>query len=73
MVAPPLVSGKDCVAALGRLGTCRRASAEVTRVSNAPAGHPLTIPMHSELDRGTLRSIINAAGLTVEEFSALVR
>jgi len=29
--------------------------------------------MHSELDRGTLRSIIKAAGLTVEEFSAFVR
>ena len=37
-----------------------------------PGRSPLTIPMHSELDRGTLRSIIKAAGLTVEEFSTLV-
>ena len=27
-----------------------------------PGRSPLTIPMHSELDRGTLRSIIKAAG-----------
>ncbi|MEP7052871.1 MAG: type II toxin-antitoxin system HicA family toxin, partial [Pseudomonadota bacterium] len=30
------------------------------------------MPMHGELDRGTLRAIIKAAGLTVEEFSALL-
>jgi hypothetical protein len=28
--------------------------------------------MHGELDRGTLRAIIKAAGLTVEEFTALL-
>jgi hypothetical protein len=28
--------------------------------------------MHSELDRGTLRAIIKAAGITVEEFAALL-
>jgi len=28
--------------------------------------------MHDELDRGTLRAIIKAAGLTVDEFSALM-
>jgi hypothetical protein len=29
--------------------------------------------MHHELDRGTLRAIIKAAGLTVEEFLALMK
>lgn len=32
----------------------------------------LTIPNHRELDAGTLRAIIRAAGLTVEEFRALL-
>lgn len=31
----------------------------------------LTVPDHAELAKGTLRSIIRQAGLTVEEFSAL--
>jgi hypothetical protein len=28
--------------------------------------------MHGELDRGTLRAIIKAAGVTMEEFGALL-
>jgi len=28
--------------------------------------------MHDELDRGTLRAIIKAAGITVDEFAALL-
>jgi hypothetical protein len=28
--------------------------------------------MHGELDRATLRAIIKAAGITVEEFAALL-
>lgn len=32
----------------------------------------LTIPPHRELDRGLLRALIRKAGLTVEEFTALL-
>jgi hypothetical protein len=32
----------------------------------------LTIPDHRELDRGLLRGLIRDAGLTVEEFVALL-
>ena len=32
----------------------------------------LVVPDHKELDRGTLRSIIRQAGLTIEEFIALL-
>ena len=28
----------------------------------------LSVPMHSEIDRGTLRKLISLAGLSVEEF-----
>ena len=33
-----------------------------------PDRPPLTIPLHREVARGTLRAIIRDAGLTVEEF-----
>jgi len=32
----------------------------------------VTVPLHPTLDRGTLRSIIRAAKLTVDEFVELV-
>jgi len=32
----------------------------------------LTVPLHKELDRGTLRRLIRDAGLTVDEFVALL-
>ena len=32
----------------------------------------LVVPDHRELDRGTLRAIIRQAGLSVDEFVALV-
>ncbi|MEM1953495.1 MAG: type II toxin-antitoxin system HicA family toxin, partial [Candidatus Caldarchaeum sp.] len=32
----------------------------------------VTVPDHKELDRGTLRSIIRQAGLSVEEFILLL-
>lgn len=35
-------------------------------------GHHLAIPDHKELDRGTLRGLIKGAGLTVEEFLAVL-
>jgi hypothetical protein len=34
--------------------------------------HALSVPMHTELDPGTLRSLIRKAGLTVEEFVAVL-
>jgi predicted RNA binding protein YcfA (HicA-like mRNA interferase family) len=39
------------------------------------AGYPhrrLTVPDHKELAKGTLRAIIRDAGLTVDEFAALL-
>lgn len=35
-------------------------------------GRHLSIPDHRELDRGTLRSLIKGAGMTVDEFVALL-
>jgi hypothetical protein len=33
----------------------------------------LTVPLHRELDRGLLRSLIRKAGISVEDFSKLLR
>jgi len=33
----------------------------------------LTVPDHRELAKGTLRALIREAGITVEEFGALLR
>lgn len=32
----------------------------------------ITVPLHDTIDRGTLKSIIRSAGLTVEEFVELL-
>lgn len=37
-----------------------------------PSGRHLSIPDHRELDRGTLRTLIRRAGLTVDEFKELL-
>ncbi len=72
MVAPPLVSGATCIAAFGRLGyrVVRQRGSHVRLECVGRA--PLTVPMHGELDRGTLRSILRSAGLTVDDFVALL-
>lgn len=71
MVAPPLISGKECISALARLGYVQTRQRGSHVRLECPGRAPLTVPIHSELDRGTLRAIIKAAGITVEEFAAL--
>jgi predicted RNA binding protein YcfA (HicA-like mRNA interferase family) len=34
--------------------------------------HTLSVPDHDELDPGTLRSLIRKAGLTIDDFTALL-
>lgn len=34
---------------------------------------PVTVPLHDELDRGTLRSIIRTMEISVEEFITVLR
>jgi len=57
----------------GRAGfvVYRQRGSHITLVRQDPPVQT-TVPNHKELDRGTLRSIIRQAGLTVEEFVALL-
>jgi len=73
MTALPLISGSQCILALQRLGY------EITRTRgshvrlNCPGRSPVTVPKHSELDRGTLSSIIRTAGITIDQFTNLLK
>jgi predicted RNA binding protein YcfA (HicA-like mRNA interferase family) len=69
----PVISGADCVKALGKIGfeVYRQRGSHIVVVRKSPPTQT-TIPNHKELDRGTLRAIIRQTGLTVEEFTALL-
>jgi len=68
----PVICGATCVAALGKLGyrVLRQKGSHVRLV--APGRSPVTVPLHGELDRGTLRSIIRTVDVGVDEFVALL-
>jgi predicted RNA binding protein YcfA (HicA-like mRNA interferase family) len=69
----PVISGADCVKALGKIGfeVYRQRGSHIVVVRKPPPTQA-TIPNHKELDRGTLRAIIRQTGLSVEEFIALL-
>jgi predicted RNA binding protein YcfA (HicA-like mRNA interferase family) len=69
----PVVSGAECVKALRKVGfvVYRQRGSHIVIVRVDPRAQT-TVPNHRELDRGTLRAIIRHAGLTVEEFIALL-
>lgn len=70
----PVVSGHDVVKALGKLGDefdRQRGSHMILRHRDAPHRRAV-VPNHKEVAKGTLRSILREAGLTVNEFKALL-
>lgn len=74
MRALPVVSGREVVKALEKIGYVfdrQRGSHMILRQQNPPHRR-LTIPDHKEVAKGTLRAIIQQAGLTVEEFKDLL-
>jgi predicted RNA binding protein YcfA (HicA-like mRNA interferase family) len=69
----PRLSGRECVAALAKVGfrLIRQESSHMVVRRDEPFAQ-VVVPDHRELDRGTLRAIIRQAGLTVEAFVALI-
>lgn len=69
----PVVSGENCIRALGKVGfyVVRRESSHVTLVRDDPPSQ-LTVPDHKEIRKGSLRAIIRQAGLNVDEFAELL-
>ena len=72
MAALPVISGKECVAALAKLGyrQARQRGSHVRLVCDGRT--PVTVPMHDTLDRGTLRSLLRVVDVSVDDFIALL-
>lgn len=69
----PSVSGRECVKALETVGFYfkRQEGSHVILRRDDPFAQA-SVPLHKELDRGTLRAIIRLAGLSVDEFVNLL-
>lgn len=65
----PRVSGKKAVVAFRKLGF-NRVRQQGSHAILKKDGFPLllSVPLHDELKRGTLRRLIRDAGITVDEF-----
>ena len=68
----PVLSGGDAVKVFVKAGWAidRQRGSHVILVKE---GHPatLSVPDHKELAKGTLRSLLRAAGMTAEAFTTL--
>jgi len=71
----PRISGREAVAVFRGLGyeVDRQRGSHIVLRQAQPPHRRLTIPDHRELAKGTLRALIREAGISVEEFVALLR
>lgn len=71
----PRISGREAVAAFRRLGyeVDRQRGSHIILRHSEPPHRRLTVPDHREIGKGTLRALIREAGITVKEFSTLLR
>ncbi|MCX6008467.1 MAG: type II toxin-antitoxin system HicA family toxin [Chloroflexi bacterium] len=69
----PALSGEKCIKALEKAGFYfkRQEGSHVTLRRDKPFCQ-LVVPLHKELDKGTLRAIVRHAGLSVDEFIKLL-
>jgi len=68
----PVCSGRDAVAAFGRMGYVIDHQTSSHIILRHPTQRRLTVPDHREIAKGTLRSLIRDAGITKEQFVALL-
>jgi predicted RNA binding protein YcfA (HicA-like mRNA interferase family) len=69
----PSLSGRDVVRVFGTFGwQFVRQSASHMIMTKRGEMATLSVPDHKEVAKGTLRSLIRSAGLTVEQFTAAV-
>lgn len=68
------VSGRDVVKALTKIGyeLDRQRGSHMILRRTLPPHRRLVVPDHKDMAKGTLRSIIRQAGLTVDEFIELL-
>ena len=70
----PRISGREVAGALRAVGyeLDRQRGSHIVLRHRLPPHRRLTVPDHREVAKGTLRAIIRQAGLTVDEFKALL-
>lgn len=68
----PVVSGKETIKALSKIGYYIRDQKGSHVHMRHPTKRPLTVPMHKEIDTGTLRAILKAAEISEKEFIELL-
>lgn len=71
MPALPALSGKEVVRIFETFGwnVARQRSSHIVMTKEGEIA-TLSVPNHKEVAKGTLRSLIRSAGLTVDEFCA---
>ena len=72
MTSLPVCSGSDAVRAFQRIGYEVDHQTGSHVILRHPSGRRLTVPIHRELAKGTLRALIRDAGVTKEQFAALL-
>jgi predicted RNA binding protein YcfA (HicA-like mRNA interferase family) len=74
MTQPPKLSGRAVVKAFERNGwqVARQKGSHIILVKEGSMA-TLSVPNHREVAPGTLRSLIRASGLTIEQFTTLAK
>jgi predicted RNA binding protein YcfA (HicA-like mRNA interferase family) len=69
----PVISGLKAVKAFSKAGwvIARQTGSHIIMVKDNSVV-TLSVPEHNEIDQGTLRKLIDTAGLTVDEFVELL-
>jgi predicted RNA binding protein YcfA (HicA-like mRNA interferase family) len=70
----PRVSGREVVKALRKIGyeQDRQRGSHIVLRQTAEPHRRIVVPDHTEVAKGTLRTIIRQVGLTVDEFKSLL-
>lgn len=73
MTKLPVSSGAKAARAFSRVGwvSARQTGSHLIMIKDGSVV-TLSVPLHKEVDRGTLRKLITLAGLTVDEFVDLI-
>ena len=73
MNALPVISGRECIKALAKVGFyIRRQRGSHVVLRREDPFTQIVVPDHRTLDRGTLRAIIRQCGIGVEEFNRIL-
>ncbi|MDA0987616.1 MAG: type II toxin-antitoxin system HicA family toxin [Chloroflexi bacterium] len=73
MARLPVISGDDFVRAMLKAGYIWDYTEGSHMILLHPSKGRLSVPRHQELGRGLLRTLIRDAGLTRDQFTALLR